>query len=118
MKSTRQGCGAGPDVYATNRTVNRITKLLSALARSVGAAFGVVFLHVASKRAGEWPATTFRARGTNAILRRSSLVGLLNIGGLALDASNPSSRLGHRLVRIQESNTVELSSKPIWIISV
>ena len=36
MKSTRQGYGAGPDVYATNSNVNRIAKLLRASPRPVG----------------------------------------------------------------------------------
>ena len=39
MKSTRQGCGAGPEVYATNSTVNRVTKLLPVSPRPVGVSF-------------------------------------------------------------------------------
>ncbi len=39
MKSTRQGCGAGPEVYATDRTVIRMTELLPASPRPVGVSF-------------------------------------------------------------------------------
>ncbi len=39
MKSTWQGYGAGPEVYATNSTVNRVTKLLPVSPPPVGVSF-------------------------------------------------------------------------------